>query len=106
MIRTVALLFSFAYFTSLGARGGDIILAANAILMNLFMITAFFLDGFATAAEQMCGQSLGARGAAGFRRIVRLACFWCVGFSLFGCLAAFVGRPFVIAFCARDDAVC
>ena len=34
MIRTVALLFSFAYFTSLGARGGDVMLAANAILIT------------------------------------------------------------------------
>ena len=87
MVRTVALLFSFAYFTSLGARGGDVMLAANAILMNLFMIAAFFLDGFATAAEQMCGQSLGAHDEHGFRGIVRLTSFWCLGFSLFVALA-------------------
>jgi MATE family multidrug resistance protein len=105
MIRTVALLFSFAYFTSLGARGGDIVLAANAILMNLFMITAFFLDGFATAAEQMCGQSLGARDEAGFRGIVQLTSFWCVGFSLAVALAAFVGGQYFIDFISTNEAV-
>ena len=105
MVRTVALLFSFAYFTSLGARGGDVMLAANAILMNLFMITAFFLDGFATAAEQMCGQSLGAHDEHGFRGIVRLTSFWCLGFSLFVALAAFVGGRYFIDFISTNDAV-
>jgi MATE family multidrug resistance protein len=105
MIRSVALLFSFAYFTSLGARGGDVMLAANAILMNLFMISAFFLDGFATAAEQMCGQSLGAGDEAGFRGIVRLTSFWAVGFSLAVALAAFVGGGAFIDFISTNDAV-
>jgi MATE family multidrug resistance protein len=105
MVRTVALLFSFAYFTSLGARGGDVMLAANAILMNLFMITAFFLDGFATAAEQMCGQSLGARDETGFRRIVRLTSFWCVGFSLVVALLAFIGGRVFIDFISTNEAV-
>jgi MATE family multidrug resistance protein len=105
MIRTVALLFSFAYFTSFGARGGDIVLAANAILMNLFMITAFFLDGFATAAEQMCGQSLGARDEAGFRGIVRLTSFWALGFSLAVGLAAFAGGGRFIDFVSTNEAV-
>src|SRR5947209_978844 len=105
MIRTVALLFAFAYFTSFGARGGDITLAANAILMNLFMITAFFLDGFATAAEQMCGQSVGARDEAGFRAIVRLTSLWAVGFSLAVALAAFVGGGMFIDFVSTNEAV-
>jgi MATE family multidrug resistance protein len=105
MVRTVALLFSFAYFTSLGARGGDVILAANAILMNLFMITAFFLDGFATAAEQMCGQSLGARDEAGFRGIVRLTSFWSIAFSLAVALAAFVSGGIFIDFISTNGAV-
>ncbi len=40
------------------------ILAANAVLWNLVLIGGFFLDGFATAAETLCGQSVGARDAA------------------------------------------
>ncbi|GAC1339753.1 MAG: MATE family efflux transporter [Beijerinckiaceae bacterium] len=105
MIRTVSLLFAFAYFTSVGARGGDMTLAANAILMNLFLVTAHFLDGFATAAEQMCGQSLGARDEAGFRGIVRLTSLWCIGFSLAVALLAFVGGQIFIDFVSTNDAV-
>ncbi len=81
MIRSAALIFAFAFFTAQGARGGDVVLAANAVLMNLFLISAYFLDGFATAAEQMCGLSVGARDGAGFRRAVGLTSLWCVVFS-------------------------
>src|SRR5205814_6234810 len=87
-------------------RGGDVILAANAILMNLFMITAFFLDGFATAAEQMCGQSLGAGDEAGFRGIVRLTSLWALGFSLVVALLAFIGGGIFIDFISTNDVVC
>ncbi|RFB80617.1 MATE family efflux transporter [Methylovirgula sp. 4M-Z18] len=96
MLRTAALIFSFAFFTRQGAQGGDTILAANAVLMNLFLITAHFLDGFATAAEQMCGQSLGARDESGFRRAVRLTSLWCLTFSMGASVLAFVlGGAFI-----------
>ena len=91
MIRSASLIFAFAFFTAQGARGGDVVLAANAVLMNLFLVSAFFLDGFATAAEQLCGQSLGARDGAGFRRAVALAGLWCLVFAAAVCLLAFAG---------------
>jgi MATE family multidrug resistance protein len=98
MIRTAALLFAFAYFTAQSARGGDAALAGNAILLNLFLVAAYFLDGFATAAEQMCGQSVGARDEAGFRATVRLTAFWCLAFAAAVSLAALAGgRLFVDA---------
>ena len=56
MIRTMALMLAFAIFTAQGARAGDVTLAANAVLYNMFLIGGYFLDGFATAAETLCGQ--------------------------------------------------
>ncbi|MEC8332385.1 MAG: MATE family efflux transporter, partial [Pseudomonadota bacterium] len=47
MIRTLLLVFSFAFFTNQGARFGDIALAANHILLQIISFSAFFLDGFA-----------------------------------------------------------
>ncbi len=91
MIRSAALIFAFAFFTAQGARGGDVVLAANAVLMNLFLISAYFLDGFATAAEQMCGRSIGARDGAGFRRAVGITSLWCVVFSGAVTLLAYAG---------------
>ena len=52
MIRSFALLAGFSLFTRTGAQFGAVTLAANAILMNFFMIAGYYLDGFATAAEQ------------------------------------------------------
>ena len=105
MIRSAALIFAFAFFTAQGARGGDVTLAANAVLMNLFLIASFFLDGFATAAEQMCGQSLGAGDPAGFRKAVRLTSLWCVIFSLAASLIALAGGPLLIDAVSTNAAV-
>jgi len=103
MIRTGALMFSFGFFTSQGAKGGDVTLAANAILMNLFITSAYFLDGFAIAAQQMCGQSVGARDAIGFRAAVRLILIWSLAFSGAVALAAFlVGRRFINIISTND----
>ncbi len=82
MIRNVALILAFAIFSALGARSGDVTLAANAVLYNMFLIGGYFLDGFATAAETLCGQSIGARNERGFRRAISLSLGWSLGFGL------------------------
>ena len=61
MIRTASLIAVFLFFTAQGARSGDVTLAANAVLNNFLLISAFFLDGLANAAEQLCGRAYGAR---------------------------------------------
>lgn len=82
MIRTLLLVGAIAVFSALGARSGDVILAANAVLWNLFLIGGFFLDGFATAAETLCGQAVGARNEHGFRHAARLSILWCIAFGV------------------------
>ncbi len=82
MIRTAALIAAFLFFTSQGARAGDLTLAANAVLYNFLMIGSFFLDGLATAAEQLCGQSFGARHRDQFARAVKLVIGWSAAFGL------------------------
>jgi len=82
MIRTACVIGAFAFFASQGARAGDLALAANAVLQNFVMIGSFFLDGMATAAEQLCGRSVGARDRPGFVRATKLALAWGLGFGL------------------------
>ncbi|GGA73703.1 MATE family efflux transporter [Nitratireductor aestuarii] len=96
MIRSFALLAAFALFTRQGAQLGTITLAANAILMNFFLLAGYFLDGFATAAEQLAGRAVGARHQAAFKRAVALSSIW--GFVLAFLLAAIFlifGRTFI-----------
>lgn len=82
MIRTAVLMFAFFFFAAQGARSGDVTLAANALLQNLGLVAAYFLDGFATAAEQVCGAAVGARQRATFLRGVQLVLLWGFGFAL------------------------
>lgn len=67
MIRTLALLFGFAWFTNRGAGFGDTVLAANHILLQFITLSAFFLDGYAYVMEMMVGKNLGARDAKTFK---------------------------------------
>jgi MATE family multidrug resistance protein len=76
MIRSLALLAVFVWFTSNGARQGDAILAANAVLMHLVSLSAFFLDGMAFAAESLVGQAVGASRRAGLIRAARVTTAW------------------------------
>ena len=82
MIRTASLIAVFLFFTSQGARAGDVTLAANAVLNNFLLISAFFLDGLANAAEQLCGRAFGARDKAAFSGAVWLVIFWGFAFAL------------------------
>jgi multidrug resistance protein, MATE family len=81
MIRTLLLTGSFLIMARKGAELGTVTLAANGILMNFFMVTAFFLDGMAAAAEQICGRSLGAGNREAFRGAVRLTLVWSLALS-------------------------
>ncbi|MEW6122101.1 MAG: MATE family efflux transporter [Pseudomonadota bacterium] len=76
MIRTAALMLAFSFFAAQGARAGDVTLAANALLNNMVLLAAYFLDGFATAAEQVCGQAVGARNRRAFEKGLRLVLLW------------------------------
>ncbi|GAB5509091.1 MAG: MATE family efflux transporter [Hyphomicrobiales bacterium] len=76
MIRSFALLFAFATFTRLSAQQGETMLAANAILEKYFLLAGYFLDGMATAAEQLVGRAVGARRRDPFIRAVKLSAFW------------------------------
>jgi MATE family multidrug resistance protein len=90
LIRSFALLLAFAVFTARSADAGDIVLAANEILMNLIIFAAYFLDGLAAAAEQLAGRALGARHRPAFDRASRLAILWgyAIGLALTAILLA------------------
>jgi len=82
VLRNFALLFAFAFFTTQGARFGEVTLAANAILMHFFITAAYFLDGLAMAAEQLSGRTIGANYRSGFWRAFKLTSMWNAGLAL------------------------
>ena len=80
--RTLCLIFAFAFFTSQGAKQGELILAANAILLNFQMLVALGLDGFANAAEALVGKAIGAKDRKQFQESVYSATIWGAGVAI------------------------
>ncbi|MEP7174243.1 MAG: MATE family efflux transporter [Aestuariivirga sp.] len=76
MIRTLCLVFAFAWFAARGARASDVVIAANSVLLLFFDVAAFLIDGFAYASEALVGQSVGARNRERFNRAIRLTTLW------------------------------
>ncbi len=92
-IRTLALELVYAFFAAQTARLGDISLAANHLLLYVLMLIAFFLDGQAQAAEQLCGKAVGANYRPAFAKAVRLTLGWglVIGLFMFAVMFAFGG---------------
>jgi MATE family multidrug resistance protein len=70
-LRTLCLVAVTIWFTRMGARQGDAMLAANALLMQFFTLFSFFMDGFAFAGEALTGRFIGANDRAMLHRTVR-----------------------------------
>ncbi|WP_255874936.1 MATE family efflux transporter [Microbulbifer elongatus] len=81
-VRTCLLLFTLTFFTAQGAAQGDTVLAANAILLQLLMMTSYALDGFAHATESLVGRAIRRRSAGEFQRINRAAGVWAVATAM------------------------
>ncbi len=73
MIRSFCLVIGFTWFTAQGAKMGDIVLAANAVLMQFFFVSTYLVDGIAIATETLVGKYKGARDRWALRGTVRQA---------------------------------
>ena len=78
--RTLCLIAVTVFFTSTGAAYGDVVLAVNALLMQLFTLFSYFMDGFAYAGEALSGKYIGAKDDKSLRLTVRHLFKW--GFVL------------------------
>ena len=70
-LRTVCLVAVNLFFTAAGSRESTLVLAVNTLLMTLFTIFSYFMDGFAYAAEALSGKYYGAKNMVAFREVVR-----------------------------------
>jgi MATE family multidrug resistance protein len=95
-IRTMALMFTFAFVTAAGARMGGLILAANAILINLLHLIAFALDGLAHAAEALVGKAAGARNRLAVERSVHLTMRWSLYVAIAFSILFWIAGPLLV----------
>lgn len=96
LLRTVVLVLSFAFFTSQSARFGDVVLAANHVLVQFIAFAAFFLDGYAFVVESLAGRALGAGRRDVFDLTVRKSTTisFCTAAAL-ALLLALAGQQFI-----------
>lgn len=95
-LRTVCLIAVTTFFTSTGARQGDVILAVNTLLMQLFTLFSYIMDGFAYAGEALAGRYVGAGDLKSLRHAVRNLFGWGMGMSLgFTLLYVMGGKNFL-----------
>ena len=86
-IRSLCFMVVYVGFTSLASKYGDIELAVSSIMMKLFMLFSYFVDGFAYAGEALVGKEWGAmrqetKGDEAIRRVVKLLFVWSLGVGL------------------------
>lgn len=95
-LRTLCLITVTMWFTRVGASQGDTMLAVNALIMQLFTVFSFFMDGFAFAGEGLGGKYKGARDMKGFNLSVKYLIYFGIAISLvFTILYATCGEVFI-----------
>jgi MATE family multidrug resistance protein len=104
-LRTLLLTGAILLMTRDGAHEGPVVLAANGILYQLFILSALILDGFESAAQVLCGEAVGARDRSRFEALVRAILGWgLAGGLLITLLYVVAGAPFAASF-STDPAV-
>jgi MATE family multidrug resistance protein len=96
MIRSWCLVFAFWWHAAQGAKAGDVIVSANAVLINLFEVSAYLVDGFSYAAEALVGQSVGARDRERYRDAVTITTIWALVAGFVLACAIYLGGPAMI----------
>ena len=95
-LRTLFLVAVNLYFTSAGARQGATVLAVNTLLMQLYLLFSYIMDGFAFAGEALGGRYWGARNMVAYHDVVRRLFMWGGGMVvLFTAIYVVGGMPFL-----------
>ena len=94
--RTICLVAVTVFFTSAGAAQGEVVLAVNTLLMQLFTLFSYIMDGFAYAGEALAGRYIGAKNQTALRNTVHHLFYWGLDLSLiFTILYAIGGKEFL-----------
>jgi len=105
LIRTLCLQVCFVFITFQGARLGDNVVAANAILMNFLLFISFGLDGIANAAEVLVGKAKGEQSHQSLKKITLVSLFWTAIFALLYCLVFWLAGKSLIGMISTIEPV-
>lgn len=92
VIRTLALVMTFAWFTAESATFGDVALAGNTILIQLWMFFSYGIDGFAYAAESLVGAFKGKGDSSSLHQMIHRVFQWGLGLGIVGSVLFYVAK--------------
>ena len=105
-IRTLCLTFAFGFFYSQSAAEGELILAANVILLQFLNWMSYGVDGFAFASESLVGKYAGREDRDKTNRAIRLSFIWGMGVAvLFSLLYGVAGDAFLHVYTNQQDVI-
>jgi putative MATE family efflux protein len=105
LIRTFVLIGAFTLMTRIGNGFGAVTLAANAVLMNFFLLSSYYLDGLANAAEQITGRAIGANYRPAFNRGLVLTGLWSFGLAFAAMVFFLAAGPGLIRLLTTSEEV-
>lgn len=103
--RTLCLIFVHFYFIAAGAKQGDTALAVNTLIMQLFLLYSYIMDGFAFAGEALVGKAIGARSRTTYTSVVKHLFVWGTGMMLLFTLLYLVFGESFMSFLTDDASV-
>lgn len=101
-LRTVCLVAVTIWFTRVGARQGDVMLAVNALLMQFFTLFSFFMDGFAFAGEALTGKYIGRNDYKALHSGIMALCKWGIGIAALFTLLYIAGGDLLLHLLSDD----
>lgn len=104
-LRTLCLIAVTLWFTHAGAAQGSVMLAVNTLLMQFFTLFSYFMDGFAFAAEALCGKAQGASDITLLRRTIRALMRFGAAMAVIFTALYFIGGEWFLGVLTTDDAV-
>ena len=104
-LRTLCLVSVTVFFTSAGAAQGEVILAVNTLLMQLFTLFSYIMDGFAYAGEALAGKHIGADNRPALRTMVRQLFVWGIALALAFTLIYGIGGEGFLSLLTNEESV-
>lgn len=105
MFRSACIMAVSLTVTSIGAQLGALTLAANAIIMQFFILFSYFMDGFAFAAEALSGKFIGARDVQSLKRVINRLLLWALGVASIFTIIYIGGYKFIVSFITNEENV-
>lgn len=104
-LRTLCLITVFTFFTSVSAKMGDTVLAVNTLILQLFTLFSYVMDGFAHAGEALVGRFIGSRNQRMLNSAIRYTNFWGIGFAVLFMIGYALGGDLIIGLMTDSEAV-